>query len=175
MKRLWELGSEQQRGQYLSSKGHRMILNGCRVKISLCCTSTPYDQLTTSISKWKSSDNWGPSSRLDKVWTVKITGWPWKVCYYPECDMVTILSHCTSSPSHLHPYLKWKFSTNDGPIASSRLDKILTVNVTGWSWKVTGSTFNHVAILHHHIFLPYQNVKAVRIRSWAAAQTIFDF
>ncbi len=44
-----------QESRDLTSNGHKMTLNGHRVKISLQCTFISYDELTTSISK--GSDN----------------------------------------------------------------------------------------------------------------------
>ncbi len=62
MKWLWELGAEQQHRQDLTSKVTGF--QGHRVKISSCCTSPPYDQLTTSI--FKGSDHYALSNSLDK-------------------------------------------------------------------------------------------------------------
>ncbi len=49
---------------------------------------------------------------------------------------------------------KWTYSN-----WNSRRDKVWTVKVIGWPWKVIGSKFDCGAHLHHLIFLPYQNEK----------------
>ncbi len=143
--------------KYLTSKGHRMTI---KVTISLHCTSSPSH---LPHSKRKCSDNYGLSSRLDKVWTVTVTEWPWM--------FVGSKYHIVHLSLHLAPHEKWKGSDKYGQ--SSSLDNVWTVKVTGWPWKLKRSKCDCVTHLHHHIFLPYQNEKAVRIRNWAATRTRF--
>ncbi len=64
-------------GPTLTSEGHRMTMKDHMVHISSCCIATPSHLRLWST--WNVCENLELKSSLDKIWSVMVKEWPWKV------------------------------------------------------------------------------------------------